>query len=222
MPILSYFVGLDLGQAADYTALAVVEQRTVDETTYYDVRHLQRWPVGTSYPAIIRDVRSMIEQDPLRNCMIAIDQTGVGRTIVDMFRELEPAADVRAITLTLGHTVHWNNRSHYVPKLEMAGVMQTLLQTHRIKFAICPETPELVKELQTFRVKVPATPVEDFESWRERPHDDLCFAVMMAVWLGEREGPAVLTCSPVVEIAPGLDILNPYWWSPAGGGQHWT
>jgi hypothetical protein len=47
--------------------------------------------------------------------------------------------------------VHWNNRSQYVPKLELAGVMQTLFQTKSIRFAKGPETQELVRELQTFR-----------------------------------------------------------------------
>jgi hypothetical protein len=66
------------------------------------VRHLNRWPVGTSYPAIARDVSRMLETDPLKDCVMAIDQTGVGRTIVDQFRQLQAFADIRAITLTQG------------------------------------------------------------------------------------------------------------------------
>jgi hypothetical protein len=190
MTIPRYYVGLDLGQAADYTALAIVEQRTVDGRMFYDVRHLKRWPVCTSYPAIARDVCRMIENDPLKGCMMAIDQTGVGRTIVDTFRQLESFADIRAITLTLGQTVHWNNRSQYVPKLELAGVMQTLLQTKRLRFAKRPETEELVKELQTFRVRPPAIRADDFDTWRDRAHDDLFLAVAMACWLGEKCPPA--------------------------------
>jgi hypothetical protein len=122
--------------------------------------------------------------------MMAIDQTGVGRTIVDTFRPLYSLADIRAITLTMGQTVHWNNRSQYVPKLELAGVIQTLLQTKRIRFAKGPETQELVNELQNFQVRAPATRAEDFESWRERDHDDLFLAVAMACWLGEKCPPA--------------------------------
>jgi hypothetical protein len=88
MTIPRYYVGLDLGQATDYTALAAVEQKKPDDRSSYDVRHLKRWPIGTSYPAIARDVRRMIENDQLKDCMIAIDQTDVGRTIVDTFRQL--------------------------------------------------------------------------------------------------------------------------------------
>ena len=48
-----YIVGLDLGQAADYTALCVVE-RTFEpdpddarrRVSSYGVRHLRRWPCG--------------------------------------------------------------------------------------------------------------------------------------------------------------------------------
>jgi hypothetical protein len=64
--------------------------------------------------------------------------------------------------------------------------MQTLFQARRIRFAKGPETEELVKELQNFQVRAPATRVEDFESWRERDHDDLFLAVAMACWLGEK------------------------------------
>lgn len=47
-----YFVGLDLGQAQDYTALVVVEQQDTSPTASYQARHLERFALGTAYPAI--------------------------------------------------------------------------------------------------------------------------------------------------------------------------
>src|SRR5262245_15267860 len=56
-PVL-YFSGLDLGLAAEFTALAVLERTRVPDPTdpertvgHYAVRHLQRFPLGTSYTA---------------------------------------------------------------------------------------------------------------------------------------------------------------------------
>jgi hypothetical protein len=40
----------------------------------------------------------------------------------------------------------------------------------------------LLRELQTFRVKNTEAGRESFESWRERPHDDLVFAAALACW----------------------------------------
>ena len=40
-----YFVGLDLGQAQDYSALAIVEQVLMPPAQpVYEARHLFRWP----------------------------------------------------------------------------------------------------------------------------------------------------------------------------------
>ena len=57
-----YYLGLDLGQARDYSAIAIAERRTEltgerDHVTYLDhtttrilVTHLERIPLRTSYP----------------------------------------------------------------------------------------------------------------------------------------------------------------------------
>ena len=59
-----YFVGLDLGQVNDYSALAVLErteQPSIDRPgRHYSVRHLHRWALGTSYPAIVQSVAALL------------------------------------------------------------------------------------------------------------------------------------------------------------------
>ena len=49
-----YILGLDLGEAQDFTAIAILEQgRPLGARhAHYKVRHLERPPLGTSYPAI--------------------------------------------------------------------------------------------------------------------------------------------------------------------------
>jgi hypothetical protein len=89
-----YFVGLDLGQAQDYSALAVLERPEVSARTprhlrrpAHALRHLQRWPLGTSYPSIVQDVHNLLRRPVLYRCILIVDQTGVGRAVVDMLAD---------------------------------------------------------------------------------------------------------------------------------------
>ncbi len=48
-----FILGLDLGQAQDYTALGILERDGSSKgDREYQLRHLDRFPLGTSYPAI--------------------------------------------------------------------------------------------------------------------------------------------------------------------------
>jgi hypothetical protein len=75
-----------------------------------------------------------------------------------------------------------------VAKKELVSVLQVLLQSRRLKIAPLPERDLLLREFQTFRVKVTAAANETFEAWRERDHDDMVPAVAIAAWLGEHVG----------------------------------
>ena len=185
-PRASYIFGLDLGQAQDYTAIAILE-RTRDEPARYDCRHLERMKIGTPYPAVAAHVGEMLRSPALRGrTTLVVDNTGVGRPVVDMLNRdgLQP----RPITITGGDSVTRDGQGHRVPKRDLVGVVQVLLQTSRIRFAReMPMVPTLVKELQDFRVKINALTAHDsYGAWREGTHDDLVLAVAVAVWYGER------------------------------------
>src|SRR6516164_1145167 len=83
-----YVVGLDLGQTQDFTALAVLERQPLSAGTAatakadFALRHLQRFPLGTPYPAIISAVTTMRKTGPLNGAALIVDQTGVGRAVV--------------------------------------------------------------------------------------------------------------------------------------------
>jgi hypothetical protein len=52
--------------------------------------------------------------------------------------------------------------------------------------------PELVKELENFKVKVSTRTAHDsYEAWRESDHDDLVLALALACWWRERRSQAV-------------------------------
>src|SRR5262249_43592397 len=111
---------------------------------------------------------------------------GVGRAVVDMIRRARPRATIRPITITAGHDVAPDGAGWHVPKKELVSVLQVLLQSHRLQVArVLPLASKLVKELESFRVKITAHANETFEAWRERDHDDLVLAVALAAWVGE-------------------------------------
>jgi hypothetical protein len=96
---VGYFVGLDLGQSADYTALAVLQSvKERDDggnfKTVLQLRHLQRYPLRTSYTTIADGVVDVMrsealtsdEYDPSRHRIakpkaeLLVDKTAASRT----------------------------------------------------------------------------------------------------------------------------------------------
>ena len=87
-----FFVGLDLGQMQDHSALAVVERDEIfvgemDHATYerprvrrFRMQFLERLALGTPYPTVVERVRQVVRQRPLMGrCVLVLDATGVGR-----------------------------------------------------------------------------------------------------------------------------------------------
>jgi hypothetical protein len=204
----------------DIVATAVLEQtehwppgalfpEVMPRERHYAVRHLQRWPLGTSYPQIVADTVALFRRPPLPDSSLVLDATGVGRAVIDLFRQAVRdgmKAHVLPVTITGGERPHYAAGVWMVPKKELAGVLQVLLQRQRLKVAQLPERETLLKELRTFRVKVKVTTDnESFEAWRESDHDDLVFAVALPCWLGER---AAAYPPPTLRVLPlnGRDV----------------
>lgn len=204
-----FLVGLDLGQASDPTALAVLKRSLAVDERGLPLRdhrgellyrlscvHLERYVLGTPYPAIVAAVASLMARAPLSQVRpyLAIDATGVGRAVVDLFLNEPMPARLVPVTITAGDTVRrdrWNRSAaigYWVPKTELVSAVQAGLQSSRLK--IVPRLPladTLRKELADFRVTVTKSAHESFNA-REGAHDDLVLSVAMAAWLaGRRE-----------------------------------
>jgi hypothetical protein len=201
--VASYFIGLDLGQTTDFTALTVLERSArAGEETIYLLRHLQRFHLGTSYTSIIELVAKILGTAPLVGCStLVIDQTGVGRPVVDMFRRSAIRALVIPITITGGHTVSLaQDASYHVPKKDLVSSLRLLLENGRLKIARkLPGVDVLVRELLNFQVKITASANETFGAWRQGSHDDLVLALALSAWVAEKQiGPNTgpLVCWP--------------------------
>lgn len=183
-----FFVGLDLGQANDYTALAVLEQLKTEgdrKEAAYHVRHLERVR-GLPYPEIVVKVAAMLESSALKgNAVLVVDQTGVGVPVVDLLRQagLKPIA----VSIHGGDNTAHEKDNWRVPKRDLVGTLQVLLQSKRLKIAARLELGQILQaEMLNFKVKIdPATAHDSYSAWREQDHDDLVLSVALAAWWGE-------------------------------------
>jgi hypothetical protein len=188
-----YIMGLDLGKSMDYTALAILETRDtpggIGPEAIYHCRHLQRFRLGTSYPSIVNSVRELCLREPLLTWMprLAIDQTGVGAAVADIFRQARLNADLQPIVIHGGDRATNEDGIWRVPKRELVGVVQVALQTRRLRLAKeLPELGVLTQELQNFQVSISEAGHDSYEA-RVGKHDDLVLALAMALWLATRQ-----------------------------------
>jgi hypothetical protein len=188
-PVRTRALGLDLGQARDHTALALVEW-TPDPTTglhAYALRHLERVPLGTGYPQVVAHVAGLMASVALKDStQLVVDATGVGRPVIDLLRQagLTP----RAVVVHGGNetTIDQNGYTR-VPKRLLVSTAQVLLQARRLRFPrSLPHVAELEEELLRFEVKITDAGTDTYGAWREGAHDDLVFALCLGCWYGER------------------------------------
>lgn len=203
-----WIVSVDLGQTIDPTAIAVGEvtprrrQLTVadfDDFGRYrpdlqpapaadgmperiDVRHLERLPLRMSYVDQVAHVRGLMQSPDLRGAELIVDQTGVGRAVVDFFRRAR--MKLTAITITAGadETPGPKPDEKHVPKLMLVSRVQSLLHGGELHVApALPEAKTLVSELQDFRGTFNETGYARFGA-REGAHDDLVLALALLCW----------------------------------------
>src|SRR5262245_5878651 len=126
----------------------------------YDVRHLMRFQLGMSYPAMAKQIGVMLSRPELKNnpTELIIDETGVGRAVGDLFNEhgLKPIK----VTITAGNEETVNGPMRYgVPKQLLVSTLDAQMHTaddrHHIEgLRIARDLPEaaaLETELKDFR-----------------------------------------------------------------------
>ena len=173
-----FILGIDLGQAQDYTAIAVVDVVAGG----HHVRHLERLPLGTAYPAVVERVSRLVRALPGHSALM-VDAGGPGRPVVDAMRAagLKPVP----VSITGGKRTRRVNGMVYVPKRELVRGLVSAFEAGRVKVASdLALAPALVRELTNFRVKITAR-AHDTYAARVGEHDDLVTAVALAVWAAE-------------------------------------
>src|SRR5215472_16910463 len=155
------------------------------ETAIFQVGHLERVPLGTTYPAIVSHVGRLLGRLP-GNTELVIDYTGVGRPVFDLFvySRIAPLG----LLITSGVTESTIDGLLHVPKLVLISRLQALLHEGRLKIQKdLPEASNLVSELIDFRVQYTQAGHLTFNA-REGRHDDLVLALAIACYRAAGDG----------------------------------
>ncbi len=142
MSIGWFFIGLDLGQRHDPSALAIIEGTELTgpwDAAHYaykkmaalELRYLDRFALGTPYPEVVEQTRQVTRSAELRGrCSLMVDATGVGTPVVDLLRaaDLDPDCWMLPAIITSGYAETQSDGYYHVPKRNLIVGLQVLLQ----------------------------------------------------------------------------------------------
>jgi hypothetical protein len=191
---IRYFAGLDIGQLADYTALAIMErvyvgEERLDIETQVEHRlvHLDRFELGTPYPEVVDRLGEFFGREPLAcKTRLAVDATGVGLAVFqDLKRARLPVREILPVLITAGQQVNREGGIWRVPKRDLVHPLRVRFEEKTIKIPRGLSYLEaLTEELAGYEMKVNQKTGHDSYSNdpREVPHDDLVLATALAYW----------------------------------------
>ena len=184
---LHYYIGLDLGQRRDHTALAVLELHTLNTggidpvtaewrtQTTLQVRHLELLPLQTPYTDVVGRIRNLVTQGPLRgSSTLVLDATGAGLPVFDFVRRdigqlPSPRPHIIPVSITSGNVPTVANGLNNVPSRALMSNLQILLQNRAL----------------TISTRLPQANTLRTELVEARPGahcGDLAMAVSLAAW----------------------------------------
>ena len=120
--------------------------KSVDGGALYQVRHLERLPLGTTYPAIVAHVGRLLGKVP--GAALAIDMTGVGKPVFDLFAYV--GISPIGVLITSATSEKYDGQTLGVPKLSLVSRLQALLHEGRLKIhREIPDAPALSESCRT-------------------------------------------------------------------------
>jgi hypothetical protein len=180
-----FYIGLDLGQKRDHTAVVVVER--IDHKRAFAgsafeklaVRYAERLPLGMPYPAIVARIREIVRcNDLLGKCVLAVDATGVGAPVVDMLRAAQLGCSVSAFVITGGDY----SSGDAISKRDLMAEVLLLLEQRLLEIGKLKEGARLMKELTDIRLASHGLGRYRVGADGVGEHDDLAIALALACW----------------------------------------
>ncbi|MBC8167115.1 MAG: hypothetical protein H7Y20_14755 [Bryobacteraceae bacterium] len=194
-----FYIGVDLGQAQDFSAITVIERAEVvgcerDPVTYeyltetlFHLRHAERIPLGSPYPEIVERVKEIAGRTPVAGwAKVIVDATGVGAPVVDLLKRAGLKCPVIPVVITSGDMESSNGSGYRVPKRDLMAGLQVAFQKKRLRLARGMRGLDaLVEELRAMRVRMSPEGYERFSGGGT--HDDLVLSLALAWWRASRE-----------------------------------
>ena len=197
-----YVIGLDLGQAQDPAAMAVLhrvwwrkgQRPNVDVAQlWHEIPTLISWPLGTPYPRIVQDVietYGLFSNTYARwGVKLVVDAGGPGRPVIDLLKgkRMFPIG----VTITGGESEHIHpDGTLSVPKRDICAALVVAAQSGDVKVPPQEWADEFEKQISTFGyVVTPKKQQMGYESMDNQVHDDLVLAAALALWYSTMKLP---------------------------------
>lgn len=205
-----YFLGVDLGQKTDPTAIAILERSVVSagfdrvnwcpiDQERFHLRHLEVIKLGTTYSAVVARLGELV--GPLsRNARVTIvaDATGVGAPIIEFIRDTRLPATLVPVTITCGERESSDGFNWHVPKRDLLESLQLMFEQGELKIAASlPENREFLEQLSSMQVRVTNSQRETFSPVRTTAHDDLVLAASLAAWRAKQKPRSIWVNFPI-------------------------
>ena len=137
------------------------------------VRHLERMQLGTPYTQVVQRVWEVLRHPMLEGqCRLVVDATGLGAPVVDLLRSAKAGGRLTAVSITSGDRAHGQGERWHVPRGDLLSGLEVMLEAGTLKIVRqLKEAERLVREMESMRLE-----------GQGGEHDDLVFAVALAVW----------------------------------------
>jgi hypothetical protein len=192
-----YIIALDPAQLHDWSALAAVKVEyqtpySSSELKIYKLVNLERrqklpyniivdWAVQAYNTPAFWPARSMgaCTEEPT----FVLDATGVGIAIKDALRQ--KGVRPRAASIVSGNSLNAETGIYHLGKARLIGKFLAAFDSGRVHInPNLPIYPQLERELISYRAEISSQGNAKFEA-PPGEHDDLLFALALAVWWGE-------------------------------------
>ncbi|MBL8209175.1 MAG: hypothetical protein JNK87_00605 [Bryobacterales bacterium] len=186
------YLGLDLGQRADHSALAVLYlhqfftgridpgNRAREVQHILQLKTITQIPLGTPYPDIAQMVRHALQHFEVEGkATLIVDAGGPGLPFIDFLRTLPLNASLIKLNITGSGAPRNNNGIYQVTRAQLLTNLKLLLENRSLYL---PDEDLLLTELRGLQAS--------FHS--EADHDDLVMALSLAAWEAAKNWQAVL------------------------------
>jgi hypothetical protein len=187
---IDVLIGVEVRQRRERSAVCVAElewrpDEEQGELPHYLIRHLERLPPGTSFPALARrlgEIARSVEARGGDHPSVYANATGLGEPVIGLLRKASAWLSLTACYLTHGdRLIQEDRRVVRVGKAYLVAKMQTFLQTGQLHLLRTEEAETLRRELLDFEIRVEPDANERYGAFPVGTQDDLVNALGLAL-----------------------------------------
>jgi hypothetical protein len=186
-------VGITIGSISEPSGICVAESEKRNITRewiygeeHYLIRKLERLPSGTSYPAIATRAATLVsrlKEYTDENIRIAVDATGKGKPIIDVFEERIREYLITQVYFNYGDQMTMTEYGRVITlgKAFLVTRLVTALQDHRLHLPRDPASEILATELENYQIEIDPDANNRYGAFKVGSQDELVTALGLAL-----------------------------------------